>query len=85
MIRRIAPIVEEIEPPVLLYTKVCKLHLNPELQRQHHRRRLPILVSYIAQTRAILEVEHRMARHILNRHRLNFARPLVLSFLYYSN
>jgi hypothetical protein len=81
MIRTITPIVEEMEPPLLLYTKECRLHLNAEILRQYHRRRLPILVSFIAQTRTVLQQEHRMARHILNRYHANFARPLVLSFL----
>jgi len=85
MIRHIIPIVEEIEPPLLLYTKECRLHLNAENFRQHHRRRLPILVSFIAHTRDILQQEHRMARHILNRYDANFARPIVLAFLQYSN
>ena len=81
MIRTITPIVEEMEPPLLLYTKECRLHLNAGILRVHHRRRLPILVSFIAHTRTVLQQEHRMARHILNRYHANFARPLVLSFL----
>lgn len=85
MIRQITSIVEEIEPPLLLYTKECRLHLNIVIIRDHNRRRIPILVSSIAKTRMILEAEHRMARHVLNRYHANFARPLVLSFLQYSN
>ena len=85
MIRTITPIVEEMEPPLLLYTKECRLHLNAGIIREYRRRRLPLLASFIAQTRTILEIEHRMARHILNRHHASFARPLVLSFLQYSN
>lgn len=84
MIRTIIPIVEEIEPPLLLYTKECRLHLNAEILYQYHRRRIPILASFIAHTRTVLEQEHRMARHVLNRRYANFARPLVLSFLQYS-
>ena len=85
MIRTITPIVEEMEPPLLLYTKECRLHLNAGIVREHYRRRLPILVSFIAHTRTVLQQEHRMARNILNRHHASFARPLVLSFLQYSN
>ena len=84
MIRDIIPIVEEIEPPLLLYTKECRLHLNAEIMRQYHRRRVPILASFIARTRSIIQQEHRMARNILNRYHANFARPLVLSFLQYN-
>ena len=84
MIRTIIPIVEEMEPPLLLYTKECRLHLNAEIMYQYHRRRLPILASFIAHNRTILEQEHRMARHILNRRNANFACPLVLSFLQFN-
>jgi hypothetical protein len=80
MIRQIASMLQEIEPPLLLYSKATRLHLNEELRVQHHRRRMPILVSQIAHHRIILQ-EHRMARHILNHYHANFARPLVLSFL----
>jgi len=81
MIRQIASILQEIEPPLLIYSKATRLHLNEELRVQHHRRRMPILVSQIAEHRTILQQEHRMARHILNRQHANFARPLVLSYL----
>jgi len=84
MIRSIAPIIEEIEPPLLLYTKECRLHLNDAIRSAHQRQRLPILVSMIAKSRTILQEEYRMARHILNRHHVNFARPLVLSYLQFN-
>ena len=84
MIRSILPIVEQIEPPVLLYTKECRLHLNDEIRNEHRRRRVPILVSIIARSRSILQEEHRMAKHILNRHHANFASPLVLSYLQFN-
>ena len=84
MIRTITPIVEEIEPPLLLYTKECRLHLNDTIRLQYRRHRLPILVSIIANSRIILQEEHRMARHILNRYHANFARPLVLSYLQFN-
>jgi hypothetical protein len=38
----------------------------------------------IAKSRTILQEEYRMARHILNRHHVNFARPLVLSYLQFN-
>ena len=84
MIRSITPIIEEIEPPLLLYTKECRLHLNNEIRLQHQRERLPILVSFIAQSRIILQEEHRMARNIFNRNHANFAIPLILSYLQFN-
>lgn len=84
MIRSITTTVEGIEPPLLLYTKECRLHLNTEIILQHQRRRLPSLVSSIAKSCLILQEELRMASHILNRYHANFARPLVLSYLQFN-
>jgi len=85
MIRRITPMVEIVEPPMLLHTKQHRLHLNESLVFEQKRQRLPIIVAFISKQRLILQDEHRMARHILHRHNVNFARPLVLSFLQFSN
>jgi len=85
MIRHIVPIIEEIEPKPLLYTKQCRIYRNDDIKNTHNRRRIPILVSMIAKIKDTLEQEHRMARHVLNRYHVNFARPLVLSYLQYSN
>ena len=84
MIRQITNEVQKLEPPLLMYSKECRLHLNNDMIFKQKRRRLPIIVSQIAYHRDILQKEHRMARHILHRHHINFARPLVLAFLQFN-
>jgi hypothetical protein len=81
MIRTIVHELEPMEPPILFHTKHHKLHLNANILFQSKRKRLPFLVSEIAQIRCKIKQEHYFARHILRLHHADCIRSIVLSFL----
>ena len=81
MIRTIVRELEPMEPPILFHTKQHKLHLNATILFQAKRKRLPFLVSEIAEIRCKIKQEHYFARHILHRHHLDCIRSIVLTFL----
>ena len=81
MIRTIVHDLEQMEPPILFHTKQYKLHLNQDILFQAKRKRLPFIVSEIAEIRCKIKQEHYFARHILHRHHLDCIRSIVLTFL----